>query len=76
MAITTDGKDSVYVADITNEVLKSSIFNDELTNTYTGTFRISSGLGMNADQTKLFVGDDPTDGDGVAKGRVWAINNP
>lgn len=76
MAITTDSNDSVYVADITNEVLKYSISDDEVTQVYNGAFRIISGLGLNADKNKLLIGDDPTDGDGIAKGRVWAIDNP
>lgn len=78
-AIASNGE-SLFVADATNEVIKYTPgtdpdFPDGTEEIYVpgGKFRFISGLGINNGSTELYVGDDPTDGNGVAQGRISKV---
>lgn len=81
-AITSNGTQDLYIADVSNQVIRYTLDmtgnGNDTEEMYVpgGTFRIISGLGMAADKTTLFVGDDPTDGNGVAQGRMWQVVPP
>lgn len=79
VAITSDGTEKLYIADATNEIIKYTIPTDpnfdpsETVYVPGGSFRFISGLGMANDKTTLFVGNDPTNGNGVAQGFVSKV---
>lgn len=78
-AIASNGE-SLFIADATNEVIKYTPgtdpdFPDGTEEIYVpgGKFRFISGLGINSGSTTLYVGDDPTDGNGVAQGHIYRV---
>lgn len=78
-AIASNGE-SLYVADVTNEVIKYTPGNDpdfpdgtEEIYVAGGKFRFISGLGIKSGSTTLYVGDDPTDGNGIAQGHIYTV---
>lgn len=78
-AIASNGE-SLFIADNTNEIIKYTPgtdpdFPESIEEIYVpgGSFRLPSGLGISNGATVLYVGDDPTDGNGVAQGRIWKV---
>lgn len=78
-AIAANGE-SLFIADATNEIIKytpgtNPDFPEGIEEIYVpgGMFRLPSGLGINNGSTVLYVGDDPTGGNGVAQGHIYSV---
>lgn len=74
---------SLYISDVANEVIKYTPAADPDLGTDIeeifvpgGYLRLISGLGINSARDTLFVGSDPTDGNGIAQGFLHQVALP
>lgn len=74
---------SIYVSDVANEVIKYTPAADPDNGVNTeeilvpgGNLRLLSGLGVNSARSTLFIGSDPTDGNGIAQGFLHQVAIP